>query len=151
MTPNPLQIQVQPEGPPKVLKKFRLTNVRIVSQAFFFAAFLLAVWATWTSRLGGYPVSRFLEMDPLVGLSTALATGYVYRFLGWGLILLGVTLVFGRVFCNWMCPYGTLHQFVGWLVNIRKHPDRWKSNHYKPIYFLKYTILTVFLIMAAFG
>jgi polyferredoxin len=151
VTSNPLKIQVQPEGPPKVLKKFRLTNVRIVSQAFFFAAFVLAVWATWTSRLGGYPVSRFLEMDPLVGLSTALATGYVYRFLGWGLILLAVTLVFGRVFCNWMCPYGTLHQFVGWLVNIRKHPDRWKSNHYKPIYFLKYTILTVFLIMAAFG
>ena len=57
----------------------RLTNIRILSQAFFFAAFILAAWATWTSRLGGYPVSRFLELDPLVMLSTALATGYVYR------------------------------------------------------------------------
>jgi len=140
-----------PAPPTKVLKALRLTNVRIVSQAFFFGAFMLAVWATWTSRLGGYPVSRFLELDPLVMISNILSTGYVYRYLGWGLLLLGVTLVFGRVFCNWMCPYGTLHQFIGWLFNIRKHPDRWKSNRYKTIYFLKYTLLTVFLIMAAFG
>ena len=40
--------------------------------------FVLAVWATWTSRLGGYPVSGLLEMDPLVLISTVLATGYVY-------------------------------------------------------------------------
>ena len=136
---------------PKPLKFLRLTNVRIASQAVFMALFLLAIWATWTSRLGGYPVSRFLEMDPLVLISTALSTGYVYRFLGWGLILLAVTLLFGRVFCNWMCPYGTLHQFFGWIFNIRKHQERWKSNLYLPIYFLKYAILIVFLIMAWLG
>ena len=132
-------------------RAIRLTNVRIASQVFFFSAFLLAVWATWTTRLGGYPVSRILEMDPLVLISTGLATGYVYRFLGWALVILAATLLFGRVFCNWMCPYGTLHQFVGWLFNIRKHPDRWKSNRYKQIYNLKYMILIVFLIMSIFG
>jgi polyferredoxin len=129
----------------------RLTNARIAFQVFFFAAFVLAVWATWTTRLGGYPVSRILEMDPLVTLSTALATGYVYRFLGWSLLILAVTLLFGRVFCNWVCPYGTLHQFVGWLFNTRKPADRWASNRYRQIYFLKYAILTVFLLLAAMG
>ncbi len=132
-------------------RALRLTNVRIASQAFFFAAFVLAMWATWTSRLGGYPVSRLLEMDPLVALSTALSTGYLYRFLGWALVVLALTLLFGRVFCNWMCPYGTLHQLVGWAFNIRKHPDRWKSNQYRPIYRLKYMLLAVFLILAALG
>ena len=132
-------------------RMLRLTNVRILSQVFFFVAFILACWATWTSRLGGYPVSRLLEMDPLVLLSTGLATGHVYRYLGWGLLILAVTLLFGRVFCNWICPYGTLHQLTGWLFNIRKHPDRWKSNQYKKIYTLKYMGLAVFLIMAAFG
>jgi polyferredoxin len=135
----------------KVRRFLRLTNVRIISQAFFFAAFLLAVWATWTTRLGGYPVSRILEMDPLVLIATALSTGFVYRALGWGLILLAITLLFGRVFCNWMCPYGTLHQFVGWLFNIRKAPERWDSNRYRPIYTLKFCILAVLLILAAFG
>ena len=129
----------------------RLTNVRIVSQVFFFTAFVLSVWATWTSRLGGYPVSRMLEFDPLVALATGLATGFIYRALGWALLILAVTLLFGRVFCNWVCPYGTLHQLVGWLFNIRKHPDRWKSNRYKTIYALKYMILIVFLIMASLG
>ena len=132
-------------------RRLRITNIRILAQVVFFMLFVLAVWATWTSRLGGYPVSRFLEADPLVMISTALATGYVYRFLGWGLVILAVTLLFGRVFCNWMCPYGTLHQFFGWIFNIRKHPDRWKSNLYLPIYFLKYAILIVFLIMASMG
>jgi polyferredoxin len=135
----------------KLPRRLRLTNVRVFSQVLFFTLFVLAVWATWTTRLGGYPVSRFLEADPLVMISTALATGYVYRFLGWGLIILAVTLLFGRVFCNWMCPYGTLHQFIAWIFNIRKHPDRWKSNQYRPIYFLKYGILIVFLIMASMG
>jgi polyferredoxin len=132
-------------------RRLRLTRVRVVSQIFFFVAFMLAVWATWTTRLGGYPVSRFLEMDPLVMIATALSTGYVYRFLGWGLLILALTLLFGRVFCNWICPYGTLHQFVGWLFNIRKHPERWKTNQYRGIYFFKYGILVVFLIMAFLG
>jgi polyferredoxin len=135
----------------KLRRRLRLTNIRVLSQILFFTLFVLAVWATWTTRLGGYPVSRFLEADPLVMISTALATGYVYRFLGWGLIILALTLLFGRVFCNWMCPYGTLHQFIAWIFNIRQHPDRWKSNQYRPIYFLKYGILIVFLIMASMG
>jgi polyferredoxin/formate hydrogenlyase subunit 6/NADH:ubiquinone oxidoreductase subunit I len=132
-------------------RAFRLTNVRIASQVFFFAAFILAVWATWTTRLEGYPVSRLLEFNPLVTISTGLATGYIYRALGWALLIIGLTFLFGRVFCNWICPYGTLHQFIGWAFNIRKHPDRWKSNRYKKIYNLKYMILIVFIIMSAFG
>ncbi|UCF69034.1 MAG: 4Fe-4S dicluster domain-containing protein [Acidobacteriota bacterium] len=143
------RLEQLPAYEPKRL--LRLTNARIVSQVFFFVAFLLAVWATWTSRLGGYPVSRLLEMDPLVMVATALSTGYVYRFLGWGLLILALTLVLGRVFCNWICPYGTLHQFVGWLFNTRKPADRWASNRYRKIYFFKYAILTVFLIMALMG
>ncbi len=145
--PDPLE--KLPAYRPKRL--FRLTNARIASQVFFFAAFLLAIWATWTTRLQGYPVSRLLEFDPLVMISTALSTGYVYRFLGWGLLIVALTLLFGRVFCNWICPYGTLHQFVGWLFNTRKPADRFASNRYRDIYFLKYGILVVFLLLSAFG
>ena len=115
---------------------FRLTRVRIASQAVFFVLFVLAVWATWTSRLGGYPVSRLLELDPLVTLSAALATGYVYKFLGWGLLLVVVTFVFGRVFCNWMCPYGTLHQLVSWLFDVRGNSQRIRANGYHRLQYL---------------
>ncbi len=129
----------------------RLTRVRLFSQVLFFVLFLLAVWATWTSRLGGYPVSGLLELDPLVMVSTVLATGYVYKALGWGLVVVALTFLFGRVFCNWICPYGTLHQFVGWLFDNRVGAERIDRNRYHSWQFLKYTILIVFLIMAALG
>ena len=129
----------------------RLTRVRIASQAFFFALFVLAVWASWTSRLGGYPVSALLELDPLVMLSTLLATGYVYKLLGWCLIVVAITFLFGRVFCNWICPYGTLHQFIGWLFDNRSGNQRIEQNRYHPAQFLKYSILIVFLLMSAMG
>ncbi len=132
-------------------RALRLTRVRIASQIVFFALFLLAVWATWTSRIGGYPVSRLLEMDPLVTLSTVLATGHVYRFLGWALVIVAITFLFGRVFCNWMCPYGTLHQFVSWLFDVRKPTERMEANRYRPLAYLKYSILVVFLVMASLG
>ena len=82
--------------------RLRLTRIRVASQIVFFALFMLAVWATWTTRLEGYPVSRLLEIDPLVTLSTWLSTGYVYRYLGWALLLVAITFIFGRVFCNRM-------------------------------------------------
>ena len=44
----------------------RITSVRIASQFVFFSLFVFLVWVTWFSRMGGYPVSLFLEMDPLV-------------------------------------------------------------------------------------
>ena len=129
----------------------RLTRVRIASQVLFLTLFVLAVWATWTSRLGGYPVSALLELDPLVMLSTVLATGYFYKLLGWGLIIVAITFLFGRVFCNWMCPYGTLHQFIGWLFDNRAGTQRIEQNRYHPVQFLKYSILIVFLLMSAMG
>ncbi|MCH8205359.1 MAG: 4Fe-4S binding protein, partial [Candidatus Hydrogenedentes bacterium] len=141
--------QISPEM--KTRKLLRITNVRLLSQVFFFAVFLISVWLTWTSRLEGYPVSRILEFDPLVMIANMLSTHYVYRYLGWGLLIIGVTLLFGRVFCNWICPYGTLHQFVGWLFNIGTGKSRIDDNRYRDMYYFKYAILFVMLIMAAFG
>src|SRR5512143_423285 len=109
------------DGSPWWARKFRITTIRIVSQVFFFALFGFLLWVTWLSKLKGYPASLFLEMDPLVGFATALSTKTVYRWLWRGVFILVPTLVLGRVFCNWICPYGTLHQFVGWLFNIRNN------------------------------
>ena len=139
--------------PPKEKSKrlLRLTNIRIISQIVFFGLFLFSIWATWTSRLGGYPVSRMLEFDPLVAVSTALSTGYVYRYLGWAIVIIILTFLFGRIFCNWICPYGTLHQFIGWLFNTNNAVKRIEQNRYHDLQYLKYGILIVFLIMASLG
>ena len=139
------------DGTPWYARTLRITSVRVFTQASFFALFVFLLWVTWFSRMGGYPVSLFLELDPLVGLATALSTHTVYRWLWRGLFVLIPTLLLGRVFCNWMCPYGAMHQFFGWLFNIRSNRDNLDKNRYRPIYQLKYYILAVMLVMAAFG
>src|SRR5690349_9925156 len=127
-------VKLKPDGT-RVRKFLRITNARLVSQVFFFAIFVISVWLTFTKRLEGYPVSRILEFDPLVMLANMISTHYVYRYLGWGLLILGVTLLFGRVFCNWICPYGTLHQFIGWLFNVRNGKLRIDSNRYRGMFY----------------
>lgn len=139
------------DGSPWYARTLRITTVRIISQAFFFALFTVLLWCTWFTRLEGYPVSLFLEVDPLVGFATALSTHTVYRWLWRGMFVLVPTLLLGRAFCNWMCPYGTLHQFVGWVFNIRNNANRIEKNRYRSVYQLKYVILTIFLVLASFG
>ncbi|HMB70857.1 MAG TPA: 4Fe-4S binding protein [bacterium] len=139
------------DGSPWYRRVLRITTVRIAAQAVFFSLFMFLLWVTWFSRMGGYPVSLFLEVDPLVGVATALSTHTVYRWLWRGLFVLIPTLLLGRVFCNWMCPYGTLHQFFGWLFNIRSNRDNIDRNRYRGAFQIKYVILVMMLVLAAFG
>jgi polyferredoxin len=145
------QLRPNKDGTPWYARTMRITSARVISQAFFFSLFVFLLWMTWFSRLGGYPVSLFLELDPLVGFATALSTHTVYRWLWRGMLVLIPTLLLGRAFCNWMCPYGTLHQFIGWLFNIRKHKENIDKNRYRRAYQIKYYILGILLVMAAFG
>jgi polyferredoxin len=139
------------DGTPWYARVGRITNWRILTQAFFFALFLFLLWTTWFSRLKGYPVSLFLEMDPLVTFATALSTHTVYRWLWRAMWILVPTLLLGRVFCGWICPYGTLHNFVGWVFNIRRNRHNIDANMYRPVFQLKYVGLVIFLVLAAFG
>jgi polyferredoxin len=139
------------DGSPWYARVLRITNWRIFTQGFFFALFLFLLWTTWFSRLKGYPVSLFLEMDPLVTFATALSTHTVYRWLWRAMWILIPTLLLGRVFCGWICPYGTLHNFIGWVFNIRRNRHNIEANMYRPVFQLKYVILTIFLVLAFFG
>jgi polyferredoxin len=65
------------------------------------------------------PVEAFLLADPFVAAMTLLSTHTVYRGLAWSIGILALTLVFGRVFCGWICPFGTLHHFFGWIFPSR--------------------------------
>lgn len=131
----------------------RVVLVRRVSQIFFLALF---AWFSAAATLGdrwwelrGWPVNWLLELDPLVGLATLLSTGTLYAGLAWGLAVIGVTLLCGRVFCGWVCPFGTLHQAVGYLGRAgRPLGARLDANRYRPAQAVKYLVLAVFLAAA---
>jgi polyferredoxin len=132
----------------------RITRVRLISQIFFIGLALFFAFITQFSYLKGYPVSLFLEVDPLVAIASSITTHTLYRGLIWSLVILIPTLLLGRFFCNWICPYGTLHQFVGWLFSNhgpRRVKERMESNRYRKWFALKYYILIGMLVAAAFG
>src|SRR5208283_5428759 len=128
-------------------------TVRRIAQFFFFSLFLFFVFITDLRYLKGYPVSLFLELDPLVAFATAITTHTVYMGLLWSLLLILPTLLFGRIFCNWICPYGILHHFIGWLFGKGRAEDkiRIESNRYRGIYQVKYVILIAMIVAALFG
>jgi hypothetical protein len=84
-----------------------------------------------------------------VGLATLLSTRTLYAGLLWGLLTLVFTILLGRFFCGWICPFGTLHQLVGFLGR-RKRPnsEKIRLNQYRPLQNIKYWILTFLLTIS---
>ncbi|HEY3374813.1 MAG TPA: 4Fe-4S binding protein [Candidatus Aquicultor sp.] len=88
--------------------RFKVSNYRRVIQAFFFLLFivLLGITAKQTNLL--FPTQLFLASDPLVAIAAALAGLPVVGIALYSLITVAITLLFGRVFCGYVCPMGTL-------------------------------------------
>src|SRR5208282_4891069 len=129
----------------------RITHIRLISQIFFIGLALFFAFITQFSYLKGYPVSLFLEVDPLVAIASSVTTHTLYQSLVLALAVIIPTLFLGRFFCDWVCPYGTLHHFIGWLFHNRKINERIESNRYRKLFALKYYLLIGMLVAAGFG
>ncbi|MFZ0035198.1 MAG: 4Fe-4S binding protein, partial [Sedimentisphaerales bacterium] len=133
----------------------RITQTRRLSQVFFF---LLFVWLCIVSTAGekpwqlrGWPVNWFLQLDPLVAIGTMLTTHTLYRGLLWAMATVVLTIIIGRFFCGWVCPFGALHNFVGFWGNRKKTvAQKVLLNKYRKAQCIKYFVLIFFLFTAAF-
>jgi polyferredoxin len=134
----------------------KIVTVRRIAQIFFFGLFawfcvVTTVGDRWW-QLRGWPVNWLLQLDPLVALGTLLTTKTVYAGLLWALATVGLTILLGRFFCGWVCPFGALHQFIGWLGSRRKkHAERVAANQYRSSQAIKYYILIALLAAASGG
>lgn len=90
----------------------------------------------------------FFQFDPLLSLSTFLATWRIPEGVLFALFLVLITLLLGKVFCGWVCPLGAIHNAVSY---IRKK-DLWglRKNWLK-FQRVKYYLLVFFLIAALFS
>lgn len=133
----------------------KIVWTRRISQVFFFLMFVWFCIVSTTGeefwRLRGWPINWFLQLDPLVAIGTVLTTHTLYWPLLWALATIVLTIIFGRFFCSWVCPFGSIHHFAGFLGN-RKRTTKQKIqvNRYRKAQCIKYIILVVFLFMAAF-
>ena len=133
----------------------KIVTVRKISQVFFFTLF---IWFCIVSTIGekffqirNWPVNWFLQLDPLTAIGTILTTHTFYWPLLWALATIVLTIILGRFFCSWLCPFGSIHHFTGYLANRKKsNAQKIKLNKYRKAQSVKYIILVVFLAMAAF-
>ena len=92
----------------------------------------------------------FFLIDPLLLLLTWLSAHAVPVALLGSLITLAVTVVLGRVFCGWICPFGTLNAIAGRFLEFcwprQKRPEHWSRWQ-----LAKYFLLTAIVVMAACG
>ena len=132
-----------------------IITVRRISQIFFFVLFLwLCVASTFGEswwQLRGWPVNWILQLDPLIALATILTTRTLYAGLAWALLTVVLTILLGRFFCGWLCPFGAIHQFFGWIGRRgKKFAARVEANQYRPAQSIKYYLL-IGLLTAASG
>ena len=133
----------------------RIVATRRTSQIFFFSLFVwFCIVATVGSKfwqLRGWPIDWFFQLDPLVALGTILTTHTLYWPLLWALATVVLTIIFGRFFCSWVCPFGSVHHFVGFLSRRgKKLLQKVQLNRYRKAQKVKYYVLAALLVMAAF-
>jgi len=138
----------------------RLRLARRVSQGFFLVLFLFLLIRTeyrgsFTEEAAerirpSYPVRLFLDIDPFVGVTTALSTHTLYRELVWSVVVLCLALLLGRFFCGWVCPFGTLHHMVGSVRPRHRGRAKVERNRWKSWQSTKFYVLFGMLVVAAF-
>ncbi|UCD34364.1 MAG: 4Fe-4S binding protein [Nitrospiraceae bacterium] len=133
------------------MKYLTLRNIRRIYSVFFLGLFVLLVAMSDFRNMKGYEVSLFLELDPLVSLTTFLTSWTVYKGLALSLVIIMGTVLVGRIFCSWICPMGILNQWTSHLFNRRRPVDDYGINAYRPLYRMKYYIFTALIVLALFG
>jgi polyferredoxin len=124
---------------------------RFIQSAFFVAFIYLFLETTDhpINRAGSH-VTLFFDLDPLVALTSWLASHKIERAMLLSLATLTGTLLCGRWFCGWVCPFGALHNFFTYLRGGRLRP-KLEAGGYSRWQTAKYYVLVAFLVAALLG
>lgn len=123
------------------LKKIRIA----VSLTFFAATAVLFIDFTHSLTTEIFSSVTYLEFVPSV--LKFLVTGTLASA-GFILILL-LTLLYGRVYCSTVCPLGTLQDFISYFS--LKWGKRKKYKYSKPLNILRYSVLCLVIVLFVSG
>ncbi len=133
----------------------RLSNVRRVIQVVVFVLFLGILIRTVSPVETWLPPDFFLRMDPLTAVSSMLASRNAVDFFPKfvpALVVVVLTIILGRFFCNWVCPLGTTIDIWDRLLGRkRKRRSEPRIKHSRGLRNIKYYLLGAFLVAALFS
>jgi ferredoxin-type protein NapH len=85
----------------------------------FVGLFIALVWSASYPPSGAVPEDMFMRSSPLAA-ATAASQSNIWLYLLPAWILLGLTMVSGRFFCGWICPLGSVLEWLPSLGNRRR-------------------------------
>jgi len=163
---HPVPRQVSSSAPKKKLvRRAEADRSQLVRRIVQFAFLALNLWVgfefyTWVRFFESGGLTKYVErpagvdgwlpIDALMNLKLTLLTGSVPRIHPAGMFLLlaffGVSLLFHKAFCSWLCPVGTLSEYL-WkfghkLFRRSFQLPRWVDI---PLRGLKYLLLALFV------
>ena len=135
-------------------------GIQLVCLLLFLYAFFYVCWPyserfdeTTFRAKESFKAELFLLIDPLVGLSTALAGRALnWPTLFWMIGILAFCVLVPRAFCGYFCPLGTLIDGFDWLIGRHFKRFHFEENGPKGGWIqLKYYLLVGVLVSSFFG
>jgi MauM/NapG family ferredoxin protein len=130
-------------------KTLTIQKIRISMQVLFTLLFFVLLLSAGRSGAETFTFTdTFFYFDPLIFLLNLIATQTVTSLFLLSLIPVVLTLIFGRFFCGWVCPFGAINQFFSWIA--RKSYKKKKELN-KNLIKVKYIILILVIVSAVMG
>jgi MauM/NapG family ferredoxin protein len=124
----------------------RLRRVRQAVQILTFALYVYLLFAALQRRAAFPLADLFFRLNPLAALSAMVAGRAWIPRLALAAVTLALTLLLGRVWCGWICPLGTLLEWVRFPT-----PETGFLRKTQFLGRVKYVLLLVTLATALFG
>jgi len=97
------------------------------------------------------PSTFFFKINPLTFLTSLIAGHRWIEGFGWAIGIMVLTVFLGRIFCGFICPFGTLHHLASAIRPALKGRRLIEANTKKPSQRFKYFILIAFILSAMLG
>ena len=122
-----------------------MISFRRCTQFLFLLLFLGLLFWTLFPLTDWLPVEAFLLLDPLIAFGVLLSTGLLMSGLAALVVLLAGTVLLGRFFCGYLCPFGTTFD----LVRLTTSPGRPNTASWSPSPQWRRIKVILLVIMAA--
>ena len=118
-----------------------LKKIRVVLSLLFFLSILL-FFLDFTGKLP-FQMHQLLSIQWIPAMLSLNFDVLV--------ILLILSLLFGRIYCSTICPLGVLQDVLSWKTRIFRKKRKYRFDYAKPQNILRYSVLAITLIAFIFG